>query len=105
MKLVPDGVGTAPIGVRLSPDGETVYVANYLARNVAGGGGATPLDATRQSGELPLRVAADPHAAVRNNDCPAGTGFCNHPGGGGVHRRTPTAARPCRASASRTACR
>jgi YVTN family beta-propeller protein len=34
MRGVPDGVGTTPIGLALSPDGGTAYVANYLARNV-----------------------------------------------------------------------
>ena len=34
MRGVPDGVGTTPIGVALSADGTTAYVANYLARNV-----------------------------------------------------------------------
>src|SRR5439155_4283776 len=34
MRHVSDGVGTAPIGVRLAPDGTAAYVANYLSRNV-----------------------------------------------------------------------
>ena len=34
MLAVPDSIGTAPTAVRLSPDGQTVYVGNYLARNV-----------------------------------------------------------------------
>ena len=32
MRPVPDGIGTCPMGVGLSPDGQTVYVANFLAR-------------------------------------------------------------------------
>src|SRR5262249_6105464 len=81
MKTVPDGVGTAPFGVRLSPDGETVYVANYLARNVVPLASAAPLGAGGNPANL--RCAAQPTLTCgRNNDCPAGVGFCNHPGGG-----------------------
>jgi DNA-binding beta-propeller fold protein YncE len=81
MKAVPDGVGTAPFGVRLSPDGATVYVANYLARNVLPAASAAPLDAAGNPSSF--RCAAQPTLTCgRNNDCPAGVGFCNHPGGG-----------------------
>jgi DNA-binding beta-propeller fold protein YncE len=81
MKAVPDGIGTAPFGVRLSPDGETVYVANYLARNVVQVASAAPLGADGNPANL--RCAAQPTLTCgRNNDCPAGVGFCNHPGGG-----------------------
>src|SRR5262249_58677476 len=76
-----DGIGTAPFGVRLSPDGQTVYVANYLSRNVVPVAAAAPLD----PGGNPtnLRCAAQPAMTCgRNNDCPPGVGFCNHPGGG-----------------------
>ena len=45
MRPVPDGVGTAPIGVCLSPDGRTAYVANLLARNVVAVASAQPIDA------------------------------------------------------------
>ncbi len=80
MKLVPDAIGTAPTGVRLSPDGQTAYVANYLARNVVPVASAAPLDAAGRPANL--RCAAQPTITCgRNNDCPAGTGFCNHPGG------------------------
>src|SRR5262249_5928538 len=80
MKAVPDGVGTAPFGVRLSPDGATVYVANYLARNVLPAASAAPLDAAGNPSNF--RCAAQPALTCgRNNDCPAGVGFCNHPGG------------------------
>src|SRR5262245_32655371 len=80
MKPVPDAIGTAPTGVRLSPDGQTVYVANYLARNVVPVASAAPLDAAGMPANL--RCAGEPtRACGRNNDCPAGTGFCNHPGG------------------------
>src|SRR5205814_2198865 len=44
MRKVADGVGTAPIGVRLAPDGQSVYVANYLARNVVRVAAATPIE-------------------------------------------------------------
>ncbi len=80
MVAVPDSIGTAPIGVRLSPDGQTVYVANYLARNVVAVSGAAPLDAAGTPANL--RCASQPTLACgNNNDCPAGVGFCNHPGG------------------------
>jgi hypothetical protein len=80
MRAVSDAIGTAPIGVRLSPDGQTVYVANYLARNVLPVAGAAPLDPAGMPANL--RCAAQPSLACgTNNDCPAGTGFCNHPGG------------------------
>jgi DNA-binding beta-propeller fold protein YncE len=80
MRAVADSIGTAPIGVRLSPDGQTVYVANYLARNVVPVAGAAPLDPADMPANL--RCAAQPTLACgSNNDCPAGAGFCNHPGG------------------------
>ena len=81
MRAVADGVGTAPIGVRLSPDGETVYVANYLARNVVPMASATPLDGSGNPANL--RCVKNPAlpSCSTNNDCPAATGFCNHPGG------------------------
>ena len=34
MRGVPDGIGTTPHGVALSPSGDVAYVANYLARTV-----------------------------------------------------------------------
>jgi hypothetical protein len=80
MKAVPDSIGSAPIGVRLSPDGQTVYVANYLARNVMPVATAAPLDPSGKPANL--RCANQPTLACgNNNDCPAGAGFCNHPGG------------------------
>ena len=98
MRPVPDSIGTAPIGVRLSPDGQTVYVANYLARNVVAVAAAAPLDAMRQSRQPALRVAAD--ADVRQQQRLSGgrrasatipAAACAPP--------TPTAARRRRASA------
>jgi len=81
MLAVPDSIGSAPIGVRLSPDGQTVYVANYLARNVVPVASAAPLNVAGVPANL--RCASQPTLACgTNNDCPAGTGFCNHPGGG-----------------------
>jgi DNA-binding beta-propeller fold protein YncE len=80
MRAVPDGVGTAPIGVRLAPDGQTAYVANYLARNVVPVATAQPLDGAGRPANL--RCAVRQEQSCRNDDdCPAGTGFCNHPGG------------------------
>jgi hypothetical protein len=81
MRPVSDGIGTAPIGVRLSPDGQTVYVANYLARNVVAVASAAPLDAMGNPANL--RCASQPTMTCgSDNDCPKGVGFCNHPGGG-----------------------
>ena len=77
---VPDGIGTTPIGVRLSPDGQTVYVANYLARNVVGTAAAQP-----QTGGKPanFRCTEDVNlACATSRDCSSNAGFCNHPGGG-----------------------
>jgi DNA-binding beta-propeller fold protein YncE len=81
MRPVPDGIGTAPFGVRLAPDGQAVYVANYLARNVVVAASAQPTDPA--SGKpVNLRCSADVREACStNNDCPPGAGFCNHPGG------------------------
>ena len=64
MRRVPDGIGTAPIGVRLAPDGQTVYVANYLSRNVVPAVGAEPQSGGGQAGQLPLheRPATSPAA-------------------------------------------
>ncbi len=85
MKAVPDGVGTAPIGVRLAPDGRTAYVANYLSRNVVPvatadtvvGGGRTGLRCVKQG--MPGDAGPD---CARNDDCSTTVpGFCNHPGG------------------------
>ena len=72
MLAVPDAIGTAPIAVRLSPDGQTVYVANYLARNVVAGRGRRAARPERHAGEPALRGAADSSRAATNNDCPAG---------------------------------
>jgi DNA-binding beta-propeller fold protein YncE len=80
MRAVPDGVGTAPIGVRLSTDGSAVFVANYLARNVVVLGSAAPVDAAGR--RRYLRCSGDvTRSCDTNNDCPRGQGFCNHPGG------------------------
>ncbi|HEV7734774.1 MAG TPA: hypothetical protein VGR62_21570 [Candidatus Binatia bacterium] len=75
MLAVPDGIGTAPMGVRV--DGDRVFVANYLSRNVvvaaaAVAGGPSPN----------LRCSSPPNQPCgTNNDCTGGVGFCNHPGG------------------------
>jgi hypothetical protein len=80
MRPVTDSIGTAPIGVRLTPDGEKAFVFNYLSRNVVPV--ATSLPLTVDGKPENLRCAASPavHCGM-NNDCPGGTGFCNHPGG------------------------
>jgi hypothetical protein len=80
MRPAPDGIGTGPIGVRLSADGTVAYVANYLSRNVVPAASAAPLDGSHPAN---LRCASVPtQACGTNNDCPRGAGFCNHPGGG-----------------------
>src|SRR4029453_12190144 len=53
---------------------------NYLARNVMPVATAAPLDPSGKPANL--RCANQPTLACgKNNDCPAGAGFCNHPGG------------------------
>jgi YVTN family beta-propeller protein len=77
---IPDGIGTAPMGVGLSPDGETVYVANYLSRNLVQVAGAAPLDGAGRPANL--RCSNNfTQTCGTTNDCSAGSGFCNHPGG------------------------
>lgn len=59
-RTIPDGVGTHPIGLAVSPDGRHVYTANFLSRNV------TVLDAT----EYVCRD--DPQLSCQQNrDCPS----------------------------------
>ena len=80
MRTVPDGVGTIPIGVRLSPEGDRAYILNYASRNVVAFATAQPLD----PGGKPenLRCTGDANVRCdRDNDCPVSGGFCNHPGG------------------------
>ncbi|MCW5892093.1 MAG: hypothetical protein KIT14_16335 [bacterium] len=80
MRLVPDAIGTAPIGVRLSADGSRAYVANYLARNIVVAATAQPTGGDGKPAQL--RCAAQIELTCgTNNDCPAGAGVCNHPGG------------------------
>ncbi len=80
MTRVADGIGTAPIGVAVSPDGRTVYVANYLARNVVPTAAALPLD----PGGKPENLRCSNDISRRcgtSNHCVGGVGSCNHPGG------------------------
>jgi DNA-binding beta-propeller fold protein YncE len=80
MRPVPDGIGTVPMGVRVSPAGDRAYVYNYLARNVVVVGTPTPLE----PGGKPANLRCSANANVScgtDNDCPAVQGFCNHPGG------------------------
>ena len=80
MRAVPDGIGTEPIGVGLAPDGGTVYVANYLSRNVVPVAASLPLDPSGKPANL--RCSSPPNQPCgTSNDCTGGTGFCNHPGG------------------------
>ena len=60
---MPDGVGTGPIGVALSPDGETAYVANYLSRDVVPVAAAAPLDPDGKPAHLRCIAAGRPGAS------------------------------------------
>ncbi len=80
MRAVPDAIGTAPMGVGLAPNGETVYVANYLARNVVQVAAALPLDVNGKPDNFRCTSTFTMRCGT-TTDCPAGTGFCNHPGG------------------------
>jgi hypothetical protein len=80
MRAVPDGIGTSPIGVRVAPGGDRVYVLNYLSRNVVAVGAALPLGAAGKPENFRCASEANSRCGT-NNDCPAGVGFCNHPGG------------------------
>src|SRR5207245_5091222 len=74
MRKVADGVGTAPIGVRLAPDGQSVYVANYLARNVVRVAAAAPLDAASGLPDNLRCIKSDfSKRCGTNNDCPSST--------------------------------
>jgi hypothetical protein len=80
MLAVPDGIGTAPMGVRLDPNGQRVFVANYLSRNVVVAASAQP--AAQDGKPQNLRCSSPPNQPCgTNNDCTGGAGFCNHPGG------------------------
>jgi len=72
MRAVPDGIGTAPLGVRVAPGGDRAYVFNYLARNVVAVAG--PGNDLRCSNNTNTTCTVD-------TDCAGGGGFCNHPGG------------------------
>ena len=89
MRKVADAIGTAPIGVRLAPDGRSVYVANYLARNVVRVAAAQPIDPVSGHPDNLRCVKSDINQRCgTNNDCPAGVGACNHPGGAPCIRDT-----------------
>lgn len=80
MLAVPDGIGTAPMGVRLDPNGQRVFVANYLSRNVVVAAAASPTTPDGKSENL--RCSSPPNQPCgTSNDCTGGVGFCNHPGG------------------------
>jgi DNA-binding beta-propeller fold protein YncE len=80
MRAVPDGIGTAPMGVAVSPSGETVYVANYLSRNVVPVAAALPAGPAGHPANLRCSNAIAQTCGT-SNDCDSGGGFCNHPGG------------------------
>lgn len=80
MRSVPDGIATAPLGIRLAPDGHTAYVHGYLSRNVVPVATAQPANAGKPDN---FRCTNDvARVCGTSNDCQGGTGFCNHPGGG-----------------------
>jgi DNA-binding beta-propeller fold protein YncE len=92
MRQVPDGIGTEPMGVGLAPDGKTVYVANYLSRNVIQVGSATATDNAN------LRCSNSPglsQTCGTSNDCVGGGGFCNHPGGPACNVDADCSTPPC----------
>jgi len=80
MRPVPDGIGTVPLGVRLSPDGQRAYVYNYLSRNIVPVATAQPLDPGGKPANLRC-TANGTETCESDNDCPVTNGFCNHPGG------------------------
>lgn len=87
MRVVPDGIGTAPIGIRASADGHTAYVFNYLARNVVPVATAQPVDGDGHPSNF--RCSNDTSRTCgTNNDCQGGVGFCNHPGGAACNSDT-----------------
>jgi DNA-binding beta-propeller fold protein YncE len=88
MRAVPDGIGTVPMGVRVSPTGDRAYVYNYLARNVVVVGTPTPRGPDGKPENLRCCrsgptgcVPEDAVACETDTDCPVSQGFCNHPGG------------------------
>jgi len=96
MRKVADGVGTAPIGVRLAPDGQSVYVANYLARNVVRVAAAAPIEPASGLPDNLRCIKSDfTRRCGTNNDCPASTGFCNHPGGAACAQDADCSSPPC----------
>src|SRR2546427_13116251 len=72
MRAVPDGVGTAPFGVRLAPDGQAVYVANYLARNVGVAASAEPTESPSGKPASPRGSAEGAPPCATSNDCAGG---------------------------------
>ncbi|TMB21308.1 MAG: hypothetical protein E6J71_08400 [Deltaproteobacteria bacterium] len=103
MRRVPDAIGTAPMGIALSPDGCVAYVANYLARNVVAVAAKGGDPACTGSGPtVDFRCAADVGRPCQSElDC-AGGGFCGHPGGGSCTSDgdCPLGGGPCIASRS-----
>src|SRR3989441_11756915 len=96
MRKVADGVGTAPIGVRLAPDGQSVYVANYLARNVLRVAAAAPIEPASGLPDNLRCIKSDfTRRCGTNNDCPASTGFCNHPGAAACAQDADCSNPPC----------
>ena len=97
MRLVPDGVGTAPIGVRLSPDGQTV-----LRRELPGAQRRGRRRPRRRSTRPAIRRTSAarrsrPSRAAATTTVRRARASATIPAAG-CARPTPTAARPCRAS-------
>ncbi len=80
MREVPDGIGTVPIGIRVSSAGDRAYVLNYLSRNVVAVATGQPLDPGGKPANLRCSGNANKTCST-DTDCPVTTGFCNHPGG------------------------
>ncbi len=82
MRFVPDSIGTAPIGVALSPDGCLAYVNNYLSRDLVAVSAKQGDASCTAAGNVGFICSNDATRGCQSdNDCAGGSGFCNHPGG------------------------
>lgn len=97
MRDVPDAIGTAPVGVQLSPDGCLAYVANYLARNVVAVSAKSDPSCDAYDPVVDFRCSRDiTQSCQTKNECPTDTpGFCNHPGGPECQQDADCVSEPC----------
>ncbi|HWP65006.1 MAG TPA: hypothetical protein VNO26_03720 [Candidatus Limnocylindria bacterium] len=96
MRAVPDAIGTAPIGIGLSPDGCIAYVANYLGRNVVAVAAKSSPACAEYDPIVDFRCSGDiTQSCQTSNDCSGGTGFCNHPGGPPCSQDSDCVNEPC----------